>query len=76
MNPWGVNGLWCGGLVPKLLCGNPWRDFGWLWGPGDQKVENWPVAVVWASKALFGVLGSEPLAVLILPGFWHGILGQ
>ena len=30
------------------------------WGP---KVENWPVAVVWASKALFGVLGSEPLAV-------------
>ena len=49
-NPTGGGGTW------GAVCGA-------FWGPGDQRVEIWPVAVVWAPKALFGVLGSEPLAI-------------
>ena len=49
-----------------------WGDGLWCGVLGTTKVEIWPVAVVWAPKALFGVLGSEPLADLTLPGLWRG----
>ena len=77
-----------GSLTP-LGAGETWGDAMWFnpsrgawvlgglvvafgsWGP---KVENWPVAVIWASKALFGMLGSEPLADFNPTWLWRGIL--
>ena len=43
-----------------------------LGGPGDQNVYFGLWRCFWAPKALFGVLGSEPLAVFDLPGLWRG----
>ena len=52
-----------------------------VWGPGDQKVEIWPVAVFWAPKALFWpVVVDLTLAwhfgSMTLEGFWSHDLGE
>ena len=47
------------------LGGSLWFFLG-SWGP---KSGIWPVAVFWAPKALFGMLGPVPLADLSLPDF-------